>query len=127
MLPFIILSMGVLSKHTPNMGIIGEFQELPLPDMPSNFLPLPIQGTLQLVNISEEKADADSPFMYPYSCNLTSQRRVLEGTCCPGISIYFLVLIPLKYGPFNISYFKFSSFLIYLPCFIFPPKQFWSL
>jgi hypothetical protein len=33
--------------------------------------------SLQLLNISEEKADADSPSVSPYFCNLTSKRNFL--------------------------------------------------
>jgi hypothetical protein len=35
----------------------------------------PIQGALELVNISKRKAEAGSSFMSPSSCNLSCKRR----------------------------------------------------
>jgi hypothetical protein len=50
-------------------------------------VPLPIQGAWQLVNISKEKAGAQSPILSLYSYKLTSKRR-WEGVNCSAFLVF---------------------------------------
>jgi hypothetical protein len=78
---FIILKHGGAIRPTKNtIGTIGESQDFHLLDIPSNFLRLYHSKSLQLLNISKEDADADSPFMSSYSYNLSSKGRWREGS-----------------------------------------------
>jgi hypothetical protein len=68
-----VFNQGEVSLAYPKHRDKGMLYNFPLADKP--FLP-PIQGGLQIVNISKRKTDADGSFVSsPFSYNLTSQRR----------------------------------------------------
>jgi hypothetical protein len=61
---------------------------------------LSIQGALQLLNISKKKTDAESPSMFPCSCNLASKRR-WERVAALAFPVFTYCPVS-ESGPFNI-------------------------